>query len=215
MTPQDKKAEWKDKSKKYVTDTILKVSAIVGLILLGFAIIATPFVCPAIIPCVGAGLIIGLACGSSALAGFSILGAGFIANYSDFTDFRKPKNVEKALSRIKNADKPLSLSYFKRLNRYGIISDSELSKRKSLEPKAKEYKKLKKEILKLNGQIISKKRESKELSNLPTLKKKKDKIDNEIKALAEIIENKEKEISNIKKEFASFHKGIVDFNPNP
>lgn len=208
---QEKRAEWQEKSKKCPRDLALKVAAIALLFLLALAVtVAPPFFIPL---AASVGVFVGTVLGLTATSAALVFGATFMFIGFDLTNYRNPKNVLNVLSDIKNAKKPLSLSYFERLHRHGVISDQELKEREGLEDKAKEYKTLTNRISEMNNKISSKTRELKKLKNLEAFKERRKSIEAKIERLKKYSEKKEKRLKEIKTEFKKFHEKIVDFNP--
>ncbi len=59
----------------------------------------------------------------------------------DFTDYSKEENAKKAIKLVQKTDTtPLPLDFYKRLHRYGILSDSEFNARKNLKTDISTYK---------------------------------------------------------------------------
>ncbi len=194
---------WNDHKHKHLTDTALKVAAIVVLALLGAVTFALPFV-SSIIPLSTAamvGLIVaGKAGGSGICASAFVLGIVF-----DWTNYRDKKQAAKTLADLKAAKVPLALSKYKRLNRYGIISDNELEARKELGKDCKRYRAIVKSLsakvsyFRLLYQCETHPLESSLKAELLELKKE--------------IEELEREKTAIERRFADFHTSIVRIDP--
>lgn len=137
-----------------------------------------------------------------------------LLRYFDFTNYKNPKNVVSVFSNIKNTDEPLPLDYFERLNRYGIISDSELKAREAMEERAKEYPEVKNELESSKRKQRRLQSEIKTLKNLQSKVGEKDKKEEELNTLNQKIDDLEKTIQDIREEFTDFHLSIVDFDPS-
>lgn len=167
----DKKAEWFKKSAKCpweiagkvtlvalaaILALSLAIAGIIGLVKLGaFTLLSRPclnqydWIGNAGLGVVGSIALIGSAIGS-------VIGLWFLLNIP-LANYRNPKTAARELKSLRTAKSPISLDKFKRLHRYGLISDSELKQRQNLEKLDIERYHLKFKIKKIPSQIESQK----------------------------------------------------------
>lgn len=214
ITSDAKLTQWNEKKSNWNKDIVLKVAAVAALILLSASLFAGALAGGTFaLPVLGAGAAIGISLGGGAATGFAMTATAMVANFFDWRNYKSAKNVTHAFSKIKNAQTPLPMEYFKRLHRYGIISDSELETRKSMENQVKEYSELKTQLTSLQKKIPILEKEIEKLRNLSSNEREMIQYSNQWTALNEKISEVESKIMGIEKAFADFHRSIVDFNP--
>lgn len=214
LTQTQKLELWNDKKSNWNKDITLKVAAVALLSLLGISLAAGFAMSIYFAPVLG----IGLACGLGFPSFFGFCGAWgaariLLREYFDWTNYKKPENVTLALSKIKNAHEPLPMHDFKRLHRYGIVSDSELERRESMESLAKEYAEAKADLRSMQKRISLYRIEIEKLENLPSHETQKILNEARLTGTSGKISEVESKIAEIEAEFTAFHQSIVDFDP--
>lgn len=200
---------WEDKSKQCKWDIALKVAAIAGAILLTVSFTAAMFAFPYIAPItVPLAFIIG-SCVLAPIGLTGLIGSLALPFVFNFTNYNNPENAKKALQSVKEEGIPQPIDYFKRLHRYGIISDSELQERKDLKEDISRYRSLESEQRSIISKVAANNSVIDKINGLDSMKNQ---LNLEIKEL----NNKNIEITNEMEElmdkFNKFANNIESFD---
>ena len=208
---------WNENKHKHLRDTVLKVAAIVALVLVGAASLASIFVAPVVFPVTFAAVsssafaILGISGGTGWIIGMG--GALVLGILSDWTNYRDPKVASNELFKLKTAKVPLSISKYQRLHRYGIISKEELQNRRQLEGDCRKYQRTQSKIDSIKDKIDQKQKKVDRIKEMPSMNTRKKVLEKEIEELNKEKEPLEEKKAGFVKKFADFHDSIVDFDP--
>ncbi len=210
----EKLEAWNTNKHKNLRDTILKVVAIVGLVLLGCGGFAAGIAVPILLPTLPVAAVLALTFSAPTLFAFSNTGAMVLGFMTDWNNYRDPDQVIKTLADLKSAKTPHPVSTYERLHRYGIISKHELGRRKVLENSFTKYKQVVSELNNKTQLIVSKDAEITRLALMPSMAARYSELIDEAKTLTDLVGVLDNQKSKLEEEFKRFHDSIVDFDPH-
>jgi len=213
LSPADcKRNEWNEKKSLQLRENALKIASIALCAILGAAVtLASIYLIP-IVPIASSLLLtLGVAGAGGYIA--TALAAAFTVTFSDKTNYRNRYEVQQLFQEIKNAEVPLPVSRFKRMHRFGIISDDELEQRSDLEKDCKQYRQCLRDLQTTERELVLKQRQLKKLEPLTSMEDQKASLNKEIEELNEEKDRLVQQRDSLIDKFKKFNQSIVDFNP--